>query len=95
MFDAAEIASMVEEDIVAYRNSILIEMERQSELEYKREEGRKEGRKEGIRIGEEKGRKEGIQEALLDVARQMKKKGMTVDDIIMFTGLSDAQVTAL
>ncbi|MDE6290313.1 MAG: Rpn family recombination-promoting nuclease/putative transposase, partial [Muribaculaceae bacterium] len=39
MFNASEIASMAAEDIVAYRNSIMIEMERQSALEFAKEEG--------------------------------------------------------
>ena len=34
MFNASEIASMAREDIVEYRNSILMEMERQSALEF-------------------------------------------------------------
>lgn len=49
MFNASEIASMAAEDIVAYRNSIMIEMERRSELEFKREEGRLEGKLEVAR----------------------------------------------
>ena len=44
MFKASEIASMAAEDIVAYRNSIMIEMERQSELEFAKDEGREEER---------------------------------------------------
>ena len=42
MFRASEIASMAAEDIVEYRNSIMIEMERQSALEFAKEEGREE-----------------------------------------------------
>ncbi len=99
MFDAAEIASMVEEDIVAYRNSILIEMERQSELEYKREEGIKIGemigKEEGRKEGKEEGRKEGRNEAMMEVAREMKKSGMSTDNIKLFTNLTDAQIAAL
>ena len=44
------------EDIVSYRNSIMIEMERESELEFTKEEG--------IEVGK------------MEVAREMKKKGM-------------------
>ncbi len=83
MFKASEIASMAAEDIVAYRNSIMIEMERQSELEFKKEEGRE----EGIRIGEERGK--------LEVARGMKKGGMNLGDIMLYTGLSEQQISAL
>ena len=37
MFNASEIVSMTAEDIVAYRSSIMIEMERQSALEFAKE----------------------------------------------------------
>ena len=37
---------MAREDIVEYRNSILMEMERQSALEFAKNEGREEGRDE-------------------------------------------------
>lgn len=75
MFDASEIASMAAEDVVAYRNSIMIEMERQSALEFAKEEGREEGK--------------------LEVAREMKKKGITWGDIMLYTGLSEKQVNEL
>ncbi len=79
MFNASEIASMAAEDIVAYRNSIMIEMERQSELEFKKEEGREEGREEGK----------------LEVAREMKRRGMGIGDIMLYTGLSEQQLSTL
>lgn len=91
LFNASEIASMAAEDIVAYRSSIMMEMERQSELEFKKEEG--------IKIGEEQGRKEGRKEGMeaakLDIARQMKRRGMPTSDIILFTGLSEIQIAGL
>lgn len=79
MFDASEIASMAAEDIVAYRNSIMIEMERQSELEFAKNEGHEEG----------------LQEAKLEIARKMKRQGMDVGDIMLYTGLSEEQLMAL
>lgn len=79
MFRASEIASMAMEDVVAYRNSIMIEMERQSALEFAKEEGREEGREEGI----------------LCVAREMKKKGMGVGEIMLFTGLTEQKIASL
>ena len=82
-FNASEIASMAAEDIVAYRSSIMIEMERQSELEFAKYEGREEGREEG-RIEEK-----------LEVARKMKSNGMLLGDIMLFTGLTEQQIRAL
>ena len=68
-------ASMAAEDIVEYRNSIMIEMEHQSELEFKKEEGREEEK--------------------YDIARKMKKGGMSLGDIMLCTGLSEKQVSDL
>lgn len=79
MFNAAEIASMAAEDIVAYRNSIMVEMERQSALEFAKEEG--------IEQGIEKGK--------IEVAREMKKRGMSPGDIMLFTGLSKELIETL
>ncbi|MDE6522786.1 MAG: hypothetical protein K2L17_08220, partial [Muribaculaceae bacterium] len=82
-------ASMAAEDIVEYRNSIMIEMERQSELEFKKEEGIELGIEKGIGIGREEGRKE----EKFEVARKMKKGGMSLGDIMLYTGLSEKQIS--
>ena len=45
--------------------------------------------------GEQKGRAEGRAEGKMDVAREMKKRGMNVGDIMLFTGLSEQQILSL
>ena len=75
LFKASEIASMAKEDIVEYRNSILMEMDRQSAIDFAKEEGREEGK--------------------MEVARQMKIRGMSLGDIMLFTGLSEQQIQEL
>ena len=95
MFNAAEIASMAAEDIVAYRNSIMIEMERQSALEFAKEEGIEKGIEEGIKKGKMEGKIEGKIEGKMEVAAEMKKKGMSPGDIMLFTGLSKEQIDSL
>lgn len=79
MFNASEIASMAAEDLVEYRNSIISEMERESELEYAKEEG--------IEKGIEKGK--------LDVAIRMRKNGFSDGDIMLATGLTEQQIQKL
>lgn len=91
LFKASEMASMSMEDIVEYRNSIMAEMERESELEYAKEEGREEGRVEG-RV---EGRMEGREEGKLEVARNMMEKGYALGDIMLLTGLSEKQIKSL
>ncbi len=87
MFKAAELASMANEEIVAYRNSILQEMERESEIQYAKEEGIQIGEERGIQIGEERG--------ILATARRMKERGMNLGDIMLYTGLSEEQISNL
>ena len=87
MFSASEIASLANEDIVEYRHSIMAEMERQSELEFAREDGIKKGIEEGM--------EKGIAAEKMEVARKMKRKGMELGDIMLFTGLSEAQISSL
>ncbi|MDE7127254.1 MAG: hypothetical protein K2O58_05100, partial [Bacteroidales bacterium] len=72
-----------------------------------REEGRKEGRKEGIEIGRteglEKGRMEGRIEgrtegesnAKLKIAKTMKARGMSDDEITEITGLSREDIAGI
>lgn len=79
LFNEAELENMAAEDIVEYRNSILIEMERQSELEFKKEEG--------IELGRE--------EEKFDIARKMRQGGMATGDIMLYTGLSEKQISDL
>ncbi len=79
MFNAAEIASMAAEDIVAYRASILQEMERESEIKYAKEEAKEEGKQEGK----------------IEVAVMMKKAGVDLGDIMLYTGLSEEQIAEL
>ena len=79
MFNASEMAYMAAEDLVEYRNSILAEMERESELEYAKEEG--------IEKGIEKGK--------LEVAQRMKHNGFPIGDIMIATGLTERQIESL
>lgn len=95
MFKAAEMASLASEEIVAYRNSILQELERESEISFAREEGIQIGEERGIQIGEERGIQIGEERGMLNVARKMKKSGVNMGDIMLYTGLSEQQISAL
>ena len=82
-FNASETASMVKEDVVTFKNSILYEMERKAALEF------------AEKRAEEKGRARGLEESLHMVAREMKKAGMSVEVIKRFTSLTSEQIAAL
>jgi predicted transposase/invertase (TIGR01784 family) len=56
------------------------------------EEGRKKGIEIGIEKGIEKGRKEGIKKGKIDIVRLMKNKGLPLDKISEYTGLSRKEI---
>jgi len=61
-----------------------------------REEGIRQGREEGIRQGKEEGirqgKEEGEKQTLIEIARKMKNKEHTIDEIIELTGLSEEEI---
>jgi predicted transposase/invertase (TIGR01784 family) len=70
------------------QNEIWAEMAREETLKIGRREGRQEGRRDGERTGIQKG----IQNGRLETARNMLKNGMSLDDVLRFTGLSREQI---
>lgn len=62
-------------------------MERESELEYAKEEG--------IEKGIEKGIEQGIERGRLDVAIRMRDNGFSNGDIMLATGLTEQQILEL
>jgi predicted transposase/invertase (TIGR01784 family) len=52
---------------------------------------RVEGRAEGERIGISKGKAEGK----IEIAKRMKAKGLPIDEIVDFTGLSETEIEKL
>jgi predicted transposase YdaD len=55
-------------------------------------EGRMEGRMEGIMEGEKKGRMEGRMEGRDNLVQTCHKNGMSIEQIIKFTGISEEQI---
>lgn len=59
------------------------------------EEGRKEGRKEGIEEGRKEGIEKGKAEAMREMARNLKRMGMSAEDIAKATGMSLCEIGGL
>nr|VFK18302.1 MAG: conserved hypothetical protein (putative transposase or invertase) [Candidatus Kentron sp. LFY] len=57
--------------------------------------GRMDGKKEGLKEGREKGREEGREESAITMAKKMKQKGLPVDEIAEYTGLSADRINEL
>ena len=60
-----------------------------------RVEGRKEGMKEGLSKGLAKGREEGMEETNRKIIAGCKKSGLSIEQIIDITGLSEEQINKL
>lgn len=90
-FDAAEFASLDDEDKKKYINNMQTARDIYNQIEYAkkkgREEGRVEGREEGMLAGIEKGRRE--------VAMNLLRLKLPVPAISEATGLSEEEVSGL
>jgi len=64
------------------------QLDMQSKLVHAKREARKEGLEEGRQAGRQEGRQEGRQQATLENALNMKKLGISVENICAVTGLS-------
>ncbi len=60
-----------------------------------RAEGVAEGMAKGKAEGRAEGRDEGRKEGLLEVAKKMLSKGVSISDVVDFTGLTESEVVAL
>ena len=57
-----------------------------------REEGLQRGREEGLQKGKEEGIRQGEKQTLIEIAKKMKNKKWTVDEIIEYTGLGEEEI---
>ena len=78
-----------------YQKSVLEYEDVKRAVEYARETAAKVFFEKGMEKGLEEGREEGIEEALLQTAKNLLAKGISVDDVSEATGLSIDRVRAL
>lgn len=103
LFEAAEIARFDRKELIEYEDSLknfrdwysVVQTAENKGILRGRAEGLEEGRAEGLEIGLEKGREKGREEEKLQIARNMKKRGISLEDIMQFTGLSLKEVEGL
>lgn len=81
--DVANVATLTPEERYHYEADVKNARDTLNQIRY----AYNEGEEKGIRIGEEKGK--------LDVARKMKQRGMELGDIMLYTGLSEAQIASI
>jgi len=86
-FEKAELAKMGEPDLYNYKMNLKIYRDYKNTVDFAFDEGKLEG------IKEEK--QEGIMKFKLEIAGNMKRKGLSVKDIASLTGLSEVDIEKL
>ena len=87
LFNQAEIAKLTKKEMRAYEQSQKVYWDNYSVVETARKEGKKEGRNEG--------REEGRQKERVEIARELKKNGVSTALIAKSTGLDEKQIEGL
>ncbi len=91
LLEACDIPRFSEDKRIKYDKDMYDERRRNGELSAAREIGLKEGLEEGL----EKGREEGIHSKALEIAGNLKAKGMSVADIAAIVGLPAEEIENL
>ena len=99
MFSIAEVARMSHDELRKYHISQKSYWDACSVLEGARmeglAEGRAEGRAEGMAKGIAEGRAKGIAEVKKEIAKAMKLMGLTTEQIMEATGLTESEIERL
>ena len=95
MFSIAEVARMSHDELRKYHISQKSYWDACSVLEGARMEGLAEGREEGMAEGMAKGMAKGIAEVKKEIAKAMKLMGLTTEQIMEATGLTESDIERL
>ena len=91
LLETARTRQLPETEKLHYLRAMISEEEKEDIAKFYRAEGREQGRAEG----REEGRAEGLEEGKMEVARQMKKMGLSVAQIVQAPGLPEDVVEGL
>ncbi len=99
LFEQAEISKFNQSELLQYEDSVnayrdIVNAIKTAEKK-KFEEGKAEGRAEGLAEGRAEGRAEGEKNKACEIATKMKASGISVDDIMKITGLTEEEVSKL
>ena len=95
LFEAAEIARFDRRELREYEESLKVYRDWYSVIATAEHKGEAKGLKKGLKKGRKEGMKEGMKEGVRLVARNMKKEGMPVEQIVVATGLSETEIEEL
>ena len=94
IFRACEIAQFDEAKRIQYEKDMFDERAYRSELSTARADGLEEGLEQGLEQGRAEGRAEGHR-AILEMARKLLAKGMSVSEVAQLTSLSQEEISEL
>ncbi len=92
LLSVADKANMTRKEQVAYEHSLKVYRDSLVTMGYAHDEGFSKGRAKGKAEGLVEGRAEGKAEGILLVVRNMKAKGMDIEQISQLTGLSKEEI---
>lgn len=102
-FEKAELSKLGQADLDRYESSLKVFRDNKATFDYAKEtaydEGRSEGllkgRSEGLLKGKAEGKAEGKMEGKMEIAKRMKEKGLSSQEIVDITGLDESQIDQL
>lgn len=96
------VADLSEENRIAYDKALdryrvnqIVEEDERRKNEEMRRKAAEEGMKEGMKKGRKEGMEKGEQKKQIEIARKMKKDGISIDMIIKYTGLQSSDIENL
>jgi predicted transposase/invertase (TIGR01784 family) len=95
IFEKAQLVLLSHEEQQVYRSSLKKHWDLTNSIQDARSQGKAEGLLEGKLEGILEGKLEGKLEGILEVAKNLKRVGISIDNIILATGLSEAQINNL
>ena len=95
IFRVAEIAKMNKQELAEYEDSLKKYRDLNSAIETAKMEGEIKGEIKGKIKGKMEGKIEGKMEEKIEIAEKAIEMGMTIDDVIKLTGLSEEQIKGL
>ena len=93
--EIADVSSLTKEERLHYDEALRKYRDTLCVLESAEQRGLKRGHEEGLAKGLEKGRAEGLAEGRIEIARNMKEKGLAIELIAACSGLSPEEIAKL
>ena len=95
LYEDCQLSKLTTMEKEEYEKSVLEYEDVQDAMEYHHRMGKSEGFNDGFEKGIQKGMEKGREEALLQTAKNLLSKGMSVGDVSEATGLSEKQIQQL